>query len=244
MLVTHLRVPPVRAIQDNTYVRAVEDRVRARAAVGQSFLSTFGLEIKAAALLALDAHEAHRLTLQRFVSRPAVEPILLLTWAELCGGLITSAHMIRYASGCLGKPVELARGRMRTSVDGKGNYAVFAEQADRSRICEFLAENEALNSDRPLSAALAAYCLTIICHPLTDGNGRLARGLVSATLGRCGVLKAPVLPLGPAMRLKAPLIARTLSDLSDSGDWEAAVLTLAGAIDTACDLADAVERMS
>lgn len=218
--------------------------MRRRAEAGASFISTFGLELKAASLIALDGREDHRQILQRFMSRPALEPILLHMWKDLTGPSLDPTTMAKFASGGAGRPMELATGRMRTTSSSTGEYTIYAPPEERVRLTEALRDNARQDYASPVTASLVAYALAIICHPLTDGNGRLARGLLLGALGGRGLIGAPIVPLGPAFYMHAGLIGPVMARLSESRDWASAVDELAPILSTACDLADGVDRLT
>lgn len=218
--------------------------MRSRAKTGASFISTFGLELKAANLIALDGREDHRRILQRFLSRPALEPILLHMWKDLTAPEIDPAAMARFASGVAGRPVEPATGRMRTTPTSTGEYTIYASPEERARLTAMLRDNTRQDHGSPVAASLVAYALTIICHPLADGNGRLARALLLGALGGRRLISAPIVPVGPAFYMHAGLIGPVMARLSESGDWASAVDELAPVLSTACDLADGIDRLT
>ncbi|MBX9802488.1 MAG: Fic family protein [Caulobacteraceae bacterium] len=219
---------------------ALRDRIEAVSSCGGAFVSTFGLELKAATVLARDGDSDRRLILGRFISRPAAEPILLHVWREIMTTTASPEDLKKIGSGLAGRSVELARGRMRTYPStATGQFTVYADASQRERLMEYLAENSATNSD-PVAKALVAYALVILCHPLTDGNGRLARAFVTGSLAREGLLTTPCLPLGPAFYLHARIVADSMAHISETGAWADAVDQLAVILETACDLAAAV----
>lgn len=242
--IVRLRLPPLRRVADPPEIVRLEERLRERGKAQRSFMATFGLELKAANLIALDGHECHREILQRFLSRPAFEPILLHMWKGLTTGRAEPEFLAKLASGFAGKSVGLAVGNMRTRPSPTGKYTVYAPPEHRLRLTSALEENAALEHSSPLARAIIAFALTVICHPLTDGNGRVARAILLGSLARDRIINAPIVPLGPAFYLHGRLVGDALARLSDTGDWTAAVAELAQILTTACDLAEGVDRLT
>jgi len=99
-------------------------------------------------------------------------------------------------------------------------------------VIEFLDEDEVeeelrnllvymLGPDNELSPLLRAVLVlfgTLIIHPLSDGNGRLARILFQATLRRHLGLQIPILPLGPVIARNRSRVVRSYLAWELDGD--------------------------
>ncbi|MBN8553591.1 MAG: Fic family protein [Caulobacterales bacterium] len=240
---TRLHLPPLSQVSQTNSIRKIEDRIAQISLRNTSFFSTFGLELKASHLVAIDGQEGRRQILNRHISRPAFEPILFHFCDKLCAHEIDIATMEGVASGAAARPIVRAVGEMRTSSSADGHYTLYAPLKERLRLTDCLNQLASETCYSPLTAALICYSMTIIAHPLVDGNGRLARALLFGTLRRARLIDAPIVPLGPAFYLHAGAVGPTMATLSQSGNWQVAVEGLASVISTACDLADAVDRL-
>lgn len=116
-----LRVPPLDTFPIRPVRPDLVQRLQAAAAAQGSFLATFGLELKAAALAARSGDAQDRRTFRRFVGRPAIEPTLLVAWRHLSDRDTTAVNLQEAASVLLGGKAEMASGQMRTTPAADGS---------------------------------------------------------------------------------------------------------------------------
>jgi hypothetical protein len=165
--------------------------------------------------------------------RPAVEPLLLAHWEKLKSFEMTEPQPAALCSLLTGSKQE-ARTRDSHGLWDGGH--VRFEPPEQAR--NWWADIQAAARNPDLASLLPAYAFarTIIAHPYPDGNGRLARALVHASLARTTDYKAPFLPLAPAFYMKGAKVAHALRDLSHSGDWLAFNSVFANVLNDAANL--------
>lgn len=241
--IAFLQLPPLQPVTTTPRLAALEARIKLLAGRSPTFVSTFGLELQAATVLAMGAEPSARHVLQRLLSRPAAEAVLLHAWPRLTRPGFDLESMQKIASGLAAKPLAIAKGRMRTTAGHNGEFTVYAPPEQRNELPGLLIEARAAATDHPLASALVVFALTILAHPLTDGNGRLARALVHGTLAQGGLVRSPVLPLAPAFYAQADVVRTALKELSGSGDWPAAIESLSGILRMSCALAEKTEQL-
>lgn len=153
----------------------------------------------------------------RFAQRPATELVLWRSWPAMMGHTRYEDIDV-LMTGLLGEVAVRRRHRSTTRLARDGTRSIFPPEAEAhgwlSRI------DKAESSDgNPLSQACFAYAQTVLNHPYTDGNGRLARAMFQRSLGRSGVLSGPFLPLGPLVYSNHQAHDRALQHLGHTGDW-------------------------
>lgn len=230
--VTCLRVPrlPQRLVSPAN--AAISEAVFARAPAGGSVLGGFGTELRAAFIISRTDREHDRI-FQRFISRPACEPILLLSRTALTADAPSFEELTTIAGGLSGGTVRLSVPQMRTSARADGSYTLYAPVDERRRWPEFMAAIRSIETD-PISRAALCYAVTILCHPLEDGNGRASRAYAWGSLVRDEVMITPHLPMGPVFFRHREVIINGLSELSRTGCW----VTLAAALGRLFDAAN------
>ncbi len=193
--------------------------------VGARAIDTVGLELKVA-LMAIGGEPGIKRADNSFwlrkcyslVTRPSVEPLLLAHWNGLKHFEMSEVEMASFCSRLCGSKQQA---RVRDSYGLWEGADVRFEPPARAR--SWWRDIQSVASRSELNSLLPAYAFarTIIAHPFHDGNGRLARALVHASLARVADLKAPILPLAPAFYMNAAKLAASLRLLSETGDWKA-----------------------
>ncbi|MEQ1541131.1 MAG: hypothetical protein ABL926_02655 [Novosphingobium sp.] len=93
-----------------------------------------------------------------------------------------------------------------------------------------------------------AFAITILVHPLADGNGRLARGLMHAAFCRRIGSGLPLLPLAPAFYLHSAGVRDGVRKVAQYEEWDeligAATQVLETAVRLRMSLDDAICRSS
>ncbi len=164
--------------------------------------------------------------------RPAVEPLLLSHWRKLKNFEMDEKGIAAFCSMLHGSNQTLRTG------DSYGLWDnVRFESPDVAR--SWWSDIKTVAKDPQFATLLPAYAYarTIIAHPFPDGNGRLARALVHASLARISDLSAPILPLAPAFYKHGGKIADAIRKLSGSGNWNEFASTFAVALHEAGVLA-------
>ena len=155
--------------------------------------------------------------LERHLTRPATEP-----------AATEALRMVRQRDGvnlALDRlPQRLAPGcRMRlgpawaSSIPGGSRilYPEADETSWRQTVRQMMDRD-----DRPLTSAIILLGITVLAHPVTDGNGRLSRALFWLTLMHHDIVPCPVAPLGLEQDLQSIAMIGAMRELSRSGDWE------------------------
>jgi hypothetical protein len=165
--------------------------------------------------------------------RPAVEPLLLAHWEKLKSFEMTEAQMASFCSLLCGSRQQA---RPRDSY-GLWDTDVRFEPPEVARA--WLTDIRRVANDPELRPLLPvySYARTIIAHPYPDGNGRLARAMLSAALAREAGLSAPILPLAPAFYKNGAKVAEAICSLSRDGDWNRMALTIAHVLNDALAMA-------
>ncbi len=237
----YLAVPDLEGLSSFQASAALLTRLGDCGKMQRSFVSTFGLELKGAALC-LRNDEAHaRTAVARLFARPAMEPLLLTSWAELVAERPGLDALVLLTSKLCNGEATLASSRMRTRGDPEVGTTYYAPRHQQAAWLDLLVQGRE-RIECPVSQGYFAYCVTILCHPMRDGNGRLARAMMHGAWARARVTAAPVIPLGPAFYQHAGEIGETMYALSETGNWEAAFSWIDGVVSKACDLAEQVAR--
>lgn len=167
--------------------------------------------------------------------RPAVEPLLLAHWSKLRNFEMSEEQVANLCSLLHGSKQQA---RTRHSYGLWDNVRFEAPELAR----RWWEDIQAAANEPELAPLLPAYAFarTIIAHPYTDGNGRLARALVHASLARTAAYAAPFLPLAPAFYMHGAKLAGALRELSASGNWEQFAAVFRIALNQAVTLAEQV----
>lgn len=181
----------------------------------------------AVALARLPLYQA--LPLARFNSRPASEPVLWRNWTDLIDAPLDFNLADTVVRDLTGAPATRRRSRGFSAKDQSGRRSLYPEPETAMAWPERMrAIGEAAAS--PFVAACAAYAEIAISHPYADGNGRLARAVFQAKLGKHGVLSGPHLPLGPLIYANHRMVIEGLVRVGTIGDFEFFFATMAGLV--------------
>ncbi len=162
-----------------------------------------------------------RPSLDRFLIRPSIEPVLYSNWHRFDSWDIDSAWAIDLVSILSGRK---ARHRCRSV--GKPpfgdlpamKYAPLQQATLWPEAVGAIRNRTDLTS---LQAAVLVHAIVILYHPMDDGNGRLARAMFHGTLRSLAGIDAPFLPLGPVSYMLSYYLLALTRRLSQSGDWAA-----------------------
>lgn len=145
--------------------------------------------------------------------RPQSELAAKHLWEVSAAGPLVQTDLLE-AARLLGGQPRLRPGRMFTSRFESGHFKEFvARDQVEPRLDRLLRRiNKGEPRIHPLLHAIGIFFETTLIHPLSDGNGRLARLLFQVDLHRTIGLRAPILPLGPACAANRPaLVAACLA---------------------------------
>jgi hypothetical protein len=148
--------------------------------------------------------------------RPAIEPVALAYWARLSSFEIDDALALKAASAMAGQALVYRKGPATgRSSNGDVHFGPLESTSD------WLKNIGKAARTAEMLTALPAYCFaqTIMTHPFSDGNGRFARLMVHAALGRCASVSGPRIALAPAFYRRGEALASALTTLSEYGDW-------------------------
>lgn len=174
--------------------------------------------------------------LERFLARPAAETILARFWPEMTGKLDRRLAE-RIVGALVGAPV-LPRDEIARSVQNlSGRRTVYAP---RGHANAWIDRINAAESDgwSPFTLACHAYAETALSHPFADGNGRLARALFHRALARRGVVRAPLLPMGPLIYRHHRVVIAALVTLGTVGDWRPFYAVMSAICEDAVDFTE------
>lgn len=197
---------------------------------GLSPIDAIGLELKCALIAiggGLGATEADNSFWLRkcreLALRPAIEPLILANWSRLQRFDMTEPQMAAFCSLISGLK---QAARTRDSYGLWEGSDVCFESAEQARSWWLDIQVVAHSSEFKSLLPIYTYARTIIAHPFPDGNGRLARTLLTASLAREADLSSPVLPLAPAFYKNGAKVAEAICSLSRDGDWNKMSLTI------------------
>lgn len=153
---------------------------------------------------------------QALFIRPAIEPIVCSFWSDLIGLRFDPAKAARIVSALTGGEGSIREGEAKGRSGGK--ELVFEDPRTAASWLSKLKLN-AFGQEARLTSPVFSFAQVIMSHPFKDGNGRFARAMMHAALGRSIGLGRPVVALTPAIYRHAERIRLALSALNQSGDW-------------------------
>lgn len=119
-------------------------------------------------------------------------------------------------SALCGAPRHSSPAPKRTAPTTSGQSVTFPGYGS---VGEWLDLIDAPPSRDPFIRAAWRHAVIVIQHPMTDGNGRLARALFQGSLIEDGIVDLPALPLTLAMHLQKDAVRRGIGGLGLNGDW-------------------------
>lgn len=235
---THLSCPPPRptGLDGRSLLETLS--LFMRSISGLEYLC-FGLEARSVFLIEREALQRGKVLppIRQLYLRPAFEPILF-SFADRLKQVVPGDEALvdRFVSCLVGIAVA-KRARASSSVpDESGAYVEYpAPAVAAGYLGRMLAGLPAL--DCPLDRAAYCYAQSILSHPYTDGNGRLARSFALLQLSSDLAGAVPFLPLGAVIYSRAEEVVGGLQELSRSGDWVSFAHVFRDALSTALDLA-------
>lgn len=207
--------------------------------------TSVGLEIRvAAAVLAGENNYARGIEhnqivgkIRRLLVRPAVEPTLISYWQHLSAANLNAEQISAYLKKVSGEDVTerplRSFGVMPTGI-------VVFEALEESRA--WLAKIKVAANDAELRTATPfyAYVQTIMAHPFSDGNGRLARSILQATLGEFFGCRFPVIALAPAFYMHSEKLVEVFTRLTDTGAWADCYAQILQTLDLATSMTESL----
>jgi hypothetical protein len=184
-------------------------------------LSCFGEELRWAYRFSGLAASRRRLPqLERLRARPAVEPSLFRRWPRFRNWTLTEDLLNCLVGDLVGTRTFLRTKSVFTGPNPPVPFTVFPAPELIGDWIESIAALGSLTRYSPLVFASLAYAGTILSHPYSDGNGRLARGLAHAALANRMRYHCPFLPIGPALLIDRENAVLEGVHLSATGDWD------------------------
>ena len=133
----------------------------------------------------------------RYLQRQAPELAAYHLWGFIKNRTINIENL-KHTSRLLGAPGVVRTSESYTTRFPSGHITRFVgPHSLNTRVsCLLKVINSTAGFNSPLQRAMYIYSETLICHPLTDGNGRLARLLFQIPFVQEYGLTGPVIPLG------------------------------------------------
>lgn len=154
----------------------------------------------------------------RFCERPAAEPAIISCWPSLRDQSFTESAAVDMIRAMSRFPVQLRREGAMSAAGADHVRSIYPDveiaEGWLSRI-----RNVTPSDDVAFGRACFSYAQVALSHPLTDGNGRLARAMFQASLAESSNLRIPIIPLGPIIYLYHKVMIANLVHLSKTGDW-------------------------
>lgn len=136
-------------------------------------------------------------------------------------GPISVPHLLTAAALLSGTPQSIRTSDVQIRPDGDGVSLVFGPAAQiRPHLRQLLRFITTPSPTQGHAKAFIAMAILLSIHPLADGNGRLARALAQAVLAQQSLLRGPVLPLGPIIKLNDYAHAGAFRAVILHNDWE------------------------
>ncbi|TMJ18859.1 MAG: hypothetical protein E6G92_03260 [Alphaproteobacteria bacterium] len=148
--------------------------------------------------------------------RPAMEPIASTYWGRFGVLDVDASTALKMASALAGRPLVYRKGpAIGQSATGDVHFGPLVSVDD------WLQNMQRVARTPELLPGLPVYCFanTIMTHPFSDGNGRVARVMVHAALARNLGLDSPKIALAPAFYRRGEALASALNTLNEHGDW-------------------------
>lgn len=149
--------------------------------------------------------------------RPVVEPILLSFWDQFQAGKPLGPDWIKLAQ-LLTPLVPLRSGKISTNKYPNGSFTEFPDP-DQIQGWASQLDDVFCSEIDPVTKGFIMHAVAVTCHPLEDGNGRLARAAFWAGLSQAGV-RSPVLPIAPLVFQNPNWLASAHRRLSITDDWQ------------------------
>lgn len=201
--------------------------------------SLFGLELRAAQFYEEEGNirtDRTRPSLRRYFYRPAVEPLLYANRADLAPDRVTHASVDTFMSLLRGHPITRREVSSRSIPDAEGRFASYPAP-DYARLYLERIAAEAKRATGPIERAFYVFAEAITSHPYTDGNGRLARALMFASLAHDLDLDFIDLPWGPVTSAHADRYMAGLEAMSFDGNWTEYMTMMADLVTEGIDIA-------
>lgn len=155
--------------------------------------------------------------------RPAIEVGILSYWEHLINADANIEVINKMVNIMVGHPVSISKWAM-TIKSGKGRVVFESPEYSQNWISDIY---NARKSGMPLHLlAIFAYTRTILAHPFSDGNGRLARAIFQIFMSESVGWKVPGIALAPATYKHIPLLQRSLKEVGTTNNWNSIAFTL------------------
>ena len=213
-------------------LRAARERLLELRKQTPDFDTLVGLELRVALIGLRNGNDDSKL--RALLYRPAIEPILLTLGPRVHHANFNQLDTLGAACALAGRTLAYRKARCFGKSE---NGDVEFEPPDRVALWFPALKTVIHNPKYDLAAPAVALALTIIAHPMSDGNGRLARFLTHALLLKG--MSCPLAPvaLTPSLYEHRLALASSLSKLCESGDWQHYYQLFAKILSTGIELA-------
>jgi hypothetical protein len=154
--------------------------------------------------------------LQKTLMRGCAEPIVMSYRDILLSETLTLEQSMNLVAALTNHPVKMRNGRMFAS----GEPCVeFPAAQPWSSFAERLSSLDK-ECHCPVLGASLSFCLAVLTHPFTDGNGRFGRTLITRTLLRHNVIQTPCVSWSPVFHERRDRIASSMILSSQRQRWD------------------------
>lgn len=167
-------------------------------------------------------------------TRPAIEPIVYTYWTRFTRLDFTQQVALEVVSSLSGRQLDLREKPIIGKAES-GNVAFEELSQARSWLADIFQVAE--NADFAPVLPAYAFVRTIMAHPFPDGNGRLARFMVHASLGHMAGVTRPSVGLAPVFYCHANRLASAMQALSARKDWQRFYTTFFDVLENSADIA-------
>ena len=167
-------------------------------------------------------------------TRPAIEPIVYTYWTRFTRPDFTQQAALEVVSSLSGRKLDLRE----MPIIGKSESGNIAFE-DLSQARSWLTDIFEVAENPDFAPVLPAYAFVrpIMAPPFPDGNGRLARFMVHASLGHMAGVTRPAVGLAPVFYCHANRLASAMQALSAGKDWSRFYTTFFDVLENAAYIA-------
>jgi hypothetical protein len=200
-----------------------------------NFLQAIGFEQKSALLVVQDSTLTSDQRDENFLSkcktllvRPPAESAFYIFSEQLEVRSLDSIQLTNFATASLGYKSRFREHQGMLDSEKTATRYVFQSQLS----AYWQALRNIFNDDSiAIFRPFYVYLATIMCHPLHDGNGRVARNLLKISLSQLMGVNVLPLPLAVSFYRHQLKLEASVRELLESGDWSAIIITLVACLE-------------
>lgn len=175
-------------------------------------------------------------SIKKIFMRHPIEPIQISWHDWLTDFSLDEVQLLAFSSSIIGSQAAFSSGIMGTHPGSGTKATLFAPLPRRSEWRERILDISKI--DDPIFRGALYFIETVYCHPLANGNGRLARSLMYASLAADGLLRGPFIPFAPVFWCEHHRIASAFKHSTIAQDANAIVDAVMAAISFAVGFAE------